>query len=353
MSQLVQLGERRIVEELLSERYTSEDGPFGDDCVILFETSEFTVVGTIDPAPKPVAWELGYRDYFYWGWLLSAINLSDLAAAGARPLCLLTSLSLPNDLSVPELTRFLDGVDACCHEFGTSVRGGNIREGSFHCEAVATGLVIGGRPLSRTGTQPADLLVALGPSGYFWSALLSVSLNLRPSSLPESQLFESLVRPRPQIELGSKLREKQLIQACTDASDGLYYAMKSLTVVHGLGFCLEPREITYPAIVQEVASMLKIDPIRLILGFGDFQLVCAVTPTSFDRVRAEADVAGVHVIRLGTVTETGRLEVMSEDGTSELNNFDNERLTSESQFTAGIDAYRQRLLEQPLSKAAR
>src|SRR5258707_14371590 len=132
-ARLDDLGERRIIEEIMRPRYGDQwPEDFGHDCAIVGETDSWpgrTVVATTDPCPEPMASFLGYKDLYYRGWLLATINLSDLAAAGATPVGLLTSLVLPNDLTVSELSRLLDGIDECSRANGTRVLGGNIKEG--------------------------------------------------------------------------------------------------------------------------------------------------------------------------------------------------------------------------------
>src|SRR5690348_5822441 len=109
---LSDLGERRIVEEILRPRYDRGQG-FGDDCAILdwpgAPPAGAQLVASTDPAPRPVAATLGFSDPYYEGWLLATANLSDLAAAGAHPLGLMTSLTLPAATTVHDFTRLLDG----------------------------------------------------------------------------------------------------------------------------------------------------------------------------------------------------------------------------------------------------
>ena len=108
------LGERRIIAELLAPRYAHGGGRFGDDCASLSLTDipHGHLVMTTDPCPPPMAAQLGFNDPYYRGWLLATINLSDLAAAGAEPLGLLTSLQLPASTTIADFERLLDGIDA-------------------------------------------------------------------------------------------------------------------------------------------------------------------------------------------------------------------------------------------------
>jgi thiamine-monophosphate kinase len=349
MIELGDIGERRLINDLLAPRYTRPGFSFGDDCAVIVRTPEWTIVESIDPAPRPIAWDLGIKDYFHWGWLLGAINLSDLAAAGARPLILLTSYTQPTTMNLADFSRFLDGLDACSQTYGCPVIGGNVTDGSeFRCEATATGRVTGGMPFSRRGAGVGDRLVAIGRSGYFWAGILTLTSDYSVKSVSRAELVDAIVRPVPQVEVGVELHRLGKIHACTDASDGLYYAMYCLTVGQRLGFRIEPSVIDYPGIVLEVAALAGIEPFRLLLGFGDMQLVAAVSGADLELVEAAAAAYGQRILTLGVVTDTGRLE-MTDNGTArEIVSFDNERLTADSQFTAGLAAYRKRLLEQPL-----
>jgi thiamine-monophosphate kinase len=349
MITLGDIGERRLIDEIFAPRYDKPGMSFGDDCAIIAVTPEGTVVGTVDPAPRPVAWELGLEDYFHWGWLLGAINLSDLAAGGARPLRLLTSFNLPADMKLADFTRFLDGLDECSQTYNCPVVGGNVTDGlRFRCEATATGMVSGGLPLSRRGASVGDRLVAVGRSGYFWSGVLTLTRDYSIKSLSRADLVQAIVRPVPQVELGVELYRMGKVHACTDASDGLYYAMYCLTIRQGLGFRIEPSMIDYPDIVLEIAALAGIEPFRLLLGFGDMQLVAAVRDADLPLIEAAAAAHGQRVLTLGVVTDTSRLQIRDTGIVRELENFDNERLSEESQFTAGLAAYEKRLLERPL-----
>ena len=159
---LDEIGERKIISEILTERYGgSKSDYFGNDCALIpsnFSASS-VIVATTDPYPLPMASILGYEDLYYWGWLLATINLSDLAAAGAKPLGLLTSLMLPNDISVGDFERLLDGIDECCEQSETKVLGGNIKEGSgIVLSATAFGSCERTNLLSRRGCNMGDLL---------------------------------------------------------------------------------------------------------------------------------------------------------------------------------------------------
>ena len=120
----------------------SPTNQFGDDAAIIdLSLAEEDLVVTTDPCPVPMAWTLGFDDYYYYGWLLATINLSDLAAMGATPVGLVNSLVLPPETTVASFERLLDGFDESCERAGAIALGGNIKEGSLQCGATALGKV--------------------------------------------------------------------------------------------------------------------------------------------------------------------------------------------------------------------
>lgn len=346
---LSDLGERRIVRELLARRYAQSTVSFGDDAAVLGVGSERTIVATTDPAPRPAAWAVLDEDYYDWGWLLAAINLSDLAAAGAEPLGVLTSLTLPLATPVERFERLLDGIDACCKTVGTAVRGGNIKESTNEvCEGTAIGAVPEGLPFSRLGGAPGDAVFVFGSSGLFWTGMLALQRRVAVSEPEAEQIRDALVRPRPLVSLGRALRRSGLVHSCTDASDGLYAAMAALTVEHGLGLTIDSGSIEVLPLVERVAKELELNPLRLLLGFGNMELVCCARPESEPLLRDIARRERVAVTSLGLVDDTGGINLRMGKLVAKMGSFDNERFTPASQFTAGLAAYEQHLLSAPL-----
>ena len=229
---LDELGERRIIDEILRPRYGIPASTyFGDDCARVVEASSIgggTVVATTDPCPEPMATVLGFSDPYYRGWLLATINLSDLAAAGARPLGLLTSLILPNETTTDELVRLLDGIDDCCASNETRVIGGNLKEGlKIDVSATAIGFCAMGNCLSRTGCLDGDAIVVVGDFGLFWAGVLAVQHKLLTGS-NEHDLLRNILTPMPKVRVGWQIALNHLLTACLDNSDGLYASLAQL-----------------------------------------------------------------------------------------------------------------------------
>src|SRR5207247_9182744 len=104
------------------------------------------------------------------GWYATAVNLSDIAAAGARPLGFVAALSMPADTDVEFLRGLAMGMEECVREFGIAVLGGDTKESEvLSIAGTAFGRVRKDRILLRSGARPGDAIVVtgdLGRAGY-------------------------------------------------------------------------------------------------------------------------------------------------------------------------------------------
>lgn len=350
---LIDLGERKIIEEILRPRYASEGVPrFGDDCAFVVNSDLIaggTVVAQTDPCPEPMASFLGYTDLYYTGWLLAAINLSDLAASGARPLGFLSSLVLPNHTTVEQLLRLLDGIDECCSRCGTRVIGGNLKEGSkIELTGSAIGVCDGKMSMSRSGCKDGDLAVVIGDLGLFWAGVLAVRSGLALDNTEKSVLLRNVLTPMPKIHIGQEIARRGVLSACLDNSDGLYASLVQLADINRVQIHVTMDDIQFQAEVLRISSLLGVDPIRLAIGWGDWQLVGCLDPSREKELKEIGEHYSVPVNIVGRVS-TGRGVILHHKGkVAEMAPIDSERFTIRSWFTAGLESYIDLLVNGPL-----
>jgi thiamine-monophosphate kinase len=346
---LCDLGERRLIEEILGPRYGQQEA-YGDDCALIpSERVEpgATLVVTTDPCPPAMAHAVGFDDLFYSGWLVATINLSDLAAAGADPLGLLTSFNLPRDTTVADFERLLDGVDACCGESETSVLGGNLKETPARdFAATAIGQCVG-TPLSRRGAEAGDAIVVVGELGAFWAGVLSLREGLIERE-PSHTLLRNVLTPRPQLAAMSMLRGRGLAKAAMDTSDGLYPTLLELGRINGLRVDVKEATLCVAEDVATAAEALGLEPLRLALGFGDWQVVIAASPDHVDAILETAAAAGSTACRIGSLATGAGVYAEASVGAGRLLALDSERFSNASWFSAGLEGYIETLREAPL-----
>ncbi len=339
---LGEMGERRIVRELIAPRY--RDTPsFGDDCAPFGDNH----VITTDSCTTAVM-EKMQDDPYFTGWLLATINFSDLAAAGAEPEGLVVNYMLRTDTSVTTLNRIMDGVNDCAEHHGTAVLGGDITDGpQMHLSATAVGRC-GWREtphgrvstrLSRRGAAAGDRLLLVGSPGYLWAAtLLQVALqHIGPREIPEADrkcVQRRAGRPTAQLAAGRELAAAGLARAAIDVSDGLFASVRGLCEANDLGACLDG-EIELDAVVARIAAVAGVSTFELGQTWGDWSLLVAVHPEDVDQARAVLGDVDAGVRDIGVLTaDAGVLQRAGQV----WEGVDQERFSRTSWHGAGLEA---------------
>jgi thiamine-monophosphate kinase len=330
-SRLRDLGERRIVSELLRLRY-ERNSAFGDDCALVpIPAGPVEVVATTDPCPFPLVIALGLEGLYHWGWLLATINLSDLAAAGAHPAGLLTSYTVPADLSTDDFEALLRGVDDCCADAGTLVVGGNIKDGELSLAATALGWCEPGRRITRSGVVPGQVAVLIGRPGVLWSFALVERGYARVTATSYSELRSHAERPRAKLIVARELAARGIARAAIDVSDGLYGALGELCRTNGCGIVLDHGVPRISGAVADVAEQARIEPLKLASLWGDWNLVVAVERADLAACVSIVESLGEEAHVLGAFTLEPSITVSSDTGRHEVwDGIDFERFTPES-----------------------
>ena len=110
-------------------------------------------------------------------------------------------------------------------------------------------------------------------------------------------------------------------------------------------------EVIFPREVLEVSSGLQIEPIRLALGWGDWQLVATCSPNDLNRVREISKRHEVPLHVLGEVQNGAGVTLKCSEGVGKMFPLDSQRFTRDSWFTAGLESYIEQITLGPLCKA--
>jgi thiamine-monophosphate kinase len=260
--------------------------------------SDLVLALTTDALAEELASGL-YRDPGLIGWMLVTVTASDLAAVGADPLGLLICETLPPGADRDWIAALQRGIADASVAYGLPVLGGDTNAGAApHLAATAVGLVRG-RPLTRCGARPGDLLFASGPLGGGGAfALAQLVAPHGPHAVP--------FRPVARLREGVLLRE--VASACMDTSDGAIATMDELMTRNGVGLRIEaPVERWTDPAALAVARAATLPPWFLHAGpHGEFELLFTVPPDRTPALEAAAEAIGGHPIRLGgTTTEPG------------------------------------------------
>ncbi len=208
-----------------------------------------------------------------------AVNLSDLAAMGARPIGCLLGLALPS-VDEPWLEKFASGFLALAHAHGSPLVGGDTvaTNDGLVISVTALGYLPDAQPgLLRRGACVDDRLWV---SGYLGAADLALKIlqgNLVDEQGVLPQIRQSLEWPEPRVSLGQRLLG--VAHAAIDISDGLVQDLGHLLDQSGVGAVLEIARLpAHPSLAKLSPDMVQ----QAMLGGGDVYELCFTAPASKD-----------------------------------------------------------------------
>ncbi|CAB3873935.1 Thiamine-monophosphate kinase [Achromobacter anxifer] len=240
-----------------------------------------------------------------------AVNLSDLAAMGARPIGCVLGLALPR-LDEPWLEAFAEGFHALAAAHGCPLIGGDTTR-SAHDLAISVtvfGAVPAAQALRRDGAQAGDDIWVSGELGA-----ADVAYRLLDGQYPADAALLAATRdalewPQPQVELGLALRG--IAHAAIDISDGLLQDLGHILAASRVGATLHYAQMPVAA---ALASLDEAPLRRAVLGGGDVYQLCFTAPAPRrEAVLAAAATAGARVTRIGQIQAQSGLSVLDAQG---------------------------------------
>ncbi len=243
--------------------------PLGDDAACLdfadrnscILATDMLLEGVHFESSPAIAWELV-------GQKVVGVNLSDMAAMGARPLAVLISIALPRRTTTADIEQLYAGIARMAEEFDLVVAGGdtNVWKGPLVINVAVIGEPIGEESWTRSGGKPGDILAVTGPLGG--------------SRLEKHWCAE------PRVPTAVALAESGIdIHAAIDISDGLALDLSRLASASRCGAVLQARSIPVSAAAERVArATSNTSPLDHALADGeDFELLLALPQGELDR----------------------------------------------------------------------
>jgi len=297
------LGEFGLIERI--ERAVARSGVrsaavvlgIGDDAAILRARRGEDVVVTTDALVEGVHFRFATQSPRAIGRRALAVNLSDLAAMGARPLGCLLALAAPPELPLRTLDGVLAGMLREAARHGCPLVGGNVaRARETSLVITALGAVARGRALTRRGARAGDRILVTGTLG-------GAALELARAERGAGTLRRV---PTPRLAAGRALARVRGVGACIDVSDGLEADLAHLLEPAGLTALLDPGRIPQPPGFQAACRRLGLDPDALARGGGeDYELLFTVRPGA-PSAAALARRLGVPVSEIGRAVRPTR-----------------------------------------------
>ncbi|NOZ76541.1 MAG: thiamine-phosphate kinase [Euryarchaeota archaeon] len=299
------LGERRIIE-VFQEVFGDCGGAvvgIGDDAAVFPVGDRLLVVSTDMVAEGThIPKEMTPRQI---GKYAAAVNLSDIAAMGARPFGMVFSFGLPGGLDEGFVTGVAEGIREACTPHGVCILGGDTKESA---KLVITGTALGevekDRLLTRSGARPGDLICVTGSIGSAAAGFYCLTRGIEGGRCGD--FIKAALEPEARIQEGLIL--SGYATSCMDISDGLAYSLGEIAGMSGVGFLVREDAIPVEEGVEGVAAEAGVSPRELVFHKGgDFELLFTVAGKDIDVVKSRMEELGTPVTVIGEVIEEGYL----------------------------------------------
>jgi thiamine-monophosphate kinase len=243
------------------------------------------------------------------------VNLSDLAAKGAKPLGFLLSLALPKDAGDDWLAAFAQGLRADAEAYGCPLFGGDTDRtpGPVTVSVAMFGSVPEGTMVRRVGAKAGDRIFVSGTIG---DAALGLKLrkgaqwNLNAAQ--REHLTQRYLLPQPRNVLAEAVRSHA--SAAMDVSDGLAGDLAKLARVSGVAATVEVAKVPLSDAAQTVVAVEPAQIETALTGGDDYEIVCTVPSGRAESFRAAAKAADVGVTDIGEIATGEGARFIGRDG---------------------------------------
>lgn len=291
----------RHITQLLPAQDNIIVGAGEDDCAVLDIGGDDFLLLTTDMLHRKTdfpqqmsGWQIG--------WMSVAVNLSDIASKGAKPLGILMAMGLPPDTELDFLQDIVKGMNDCARKFNTHILGGDT---DSHDEITMTGTALGSIKkkllVRRSGAKPGDLVCVTGNLGTAGAAIMSLDKGIPV----ESKIMKALFEPAPRINEGIALVGTCAVSSMMDISDGLALSLHDIGKASCVGFKIYEDRLP---VIPEVADILEGDELlqAVVYTGGDFELLFTVPPDRIGIVKSACPLTVIgEVINEGIFIQRG------------------------------------------------
>ncbi|WP_297506811.1 thiamine-phosphate kinase [Thermococcus sp.] len=266
--------ESEIIELFLKHLKRQGDLPLGDDAGAIRLGNEWLIatndmlVRKTDVPDMMTPEQVGFKAV--------TMNVSDVAAMGARPIGFLFSLGVPRDVGRDYLEGIAEGIERALEFYDVPVLSADTNEAD---DLIIDGVALGvtERLLTRSEATPGDLVCVTGDLGRALAGYLVWREGLEVPEKTRKALYEKFLEPRARVREGTKL--SGIASSAIDVSDGLAKELHLLAGMSGVRIELSSESLPIREEVLEVAGLLGRNPVELALSSGEeFELVFTVEP---------------------------------------------------------------------------
>jgi thiamine-monophosphate kinase len=279
----------------------------GDDCAVIRCPGRICV--STDLFLEDVHFRRSYFRPEDIGYKALAVNVSDIAAMGGRPLGFSLGLMVPPGLGDEFFTAFFNGMAGLCRELDLPLTGGDLSRAPLLGASITIwGETAPGSPfLSRGAGAPGDVLFLAGEIGLSRIGLLLLEEDGPAAEYPEA--IASFLRPASRVREGMILASDGLARSMMDVSDGLAMDLPRLLGGYGAEITL-PEEALHPELLRYCRER-GLDPLGTAFQGGeDYALLGTMAESDVPRLNAllaEVVILGRVRQEAGVIGQSGRV----------------------------------------------
>lgn len=276
------LDEFKLIEQLVGKAQAGGSLALGvgDDAALLCIGEEEEAVVTTDIVAEGVHFSVATISPSDLGRKAFHVNLSDLAAMGARPLAMFLSVALPKETPLPFVKAFYNAFKRESKKYEAPIAGGDTTAstGGIFISVTALGVVKKGRALRRDASKRGDGVFLVGDIGLSLAGFMA----LEAGKDGFSSLKKAHRRPRAQIEAGRFLAESGIRAAAIDISDGLLGDISHILQQSEVGARLWASALSPKPALKRYCESHGLDCLEMMLDGGeDYALLFTCRADSF------------------------------------------------------------------------
>jgi thiamine-monophosphate kinase len=290
---------RRLIRRLPCRAAGVEIGP-GDDAAAI-RIGGTTLLVTTDALVDGVHFRTGWFSPRALGARAYAVNASDIAAMGGRPLWAVVALEAPAHTGARELDAIVEGFVAAAGRHRAALVGGNLARGPALGMTVTLIGRAGARTVTRAGARPGDQVIVTGRLGAMGAAVRDRRAG-RATPIP---------RVPDRVVAGAFLA--RIASAMIDVSDGLVQDLGHVARASGVAVRIDATRVPLARAVRAAGRRA----LELALTAGeDYELACTVRPRHLPALARLADRLGIPLTPIGVVEQgPPQVRVVGRDGT--------------------------------------
>jgi thiamine-monophosphate kinase len=233
----------------------------------------------------------------------AVMSLSDLAAKGAKPVCTMLSLCVPDDYDATEAGELVRGFSQYGLKAGIPFIGGDLGMAS---DVILTGIALGIAPpsqiITRRGAKAGDIITV---TGYFGLTSVAYEILLRSheaeSNLQERSLLAAY-KPVINLDIVPALAAKNAVTASMDSSDGLGITLNTIAEQSKVRFVIH--QLPTARGVEVFAKAHGMNEMKIVMQGGEeFLLALTIPESKYDEAASIAKSKRISLVKIGQVQE--------------------------------------------------